>query len=126
MLKKIYVGNLPFQTTEDEVRKLFAPYGAVESVDMITDRDTNQFRGFCFVEMEPKAAKAAIAGLKAHKIEGRAIKVSAARSAEMAESGNHPGSMLHMRTSRGQYGGHGDFAHSDRNSGDGSRHKRRR
>ena len=48
-MKKLYVGNLPFDTDEEQIRELFAKYGEVRSVDMINDRDTGRFRGFCFV-----------------------------------------------------------------------------
>jgi len=123
VLKKIYIGNLPFHITENAVRELFAPYGDVETVDMIIDNESNQFRGFAFVEMEDRAADKAITGLKGREIEGRAIKVSAARSAEKPAPGNHPGSMLHLRTSRGQFGGHDEFA--NRTSRGGPRDNRR-
>ena len=52
MPKRIYVGNLPFSATDDEVRDLFSAYGAVSSVHLVTDRDTGRPRGFGFVEME--------------------------------------------------------------------------
>jgi RNA recognition motif-containing protein len=116
MLKKIYVGNLPFDITEKQVRELFAPYGDVFVVDMVIDFETNQFRGFGFVEMEEEAADAAIAGLKGHKIEGRNLKISEARS-DKAAPGNHPGSNLHMRTSRGQFGGAKEFGPNGREAG---------
>ena len=52
MTKKIYVGNLSFDTLESDVRDMFEPFGNVESIAMITDRDSGRFRGFCFVEMD--------------------------------------------------------------------------
>ena len=58
MSTNIYVGNLPFTTNEDEVRKLFANYGTVDSVNLITDRETGRLRGFGFVEMSTGAAEA--------------------------------------------------------------------
>ena len=58
MSKRIYVGNLPFSASEDEVRELFEPFGAVESVHLVTDRDTGRPRGFGFVEMEDGGEKA--------------------------------------------------------------------
>ncbi|MDH3254396.1 MAG: RNA-binding protein [Acidobacteriota bacterium] len=79
MSKKIYVGNLPFSATEDEVRQLFSEFGGVESVKLITDRDTGQPRGFGFVEMEDAAADAAIQGLDQHSMGGRNLKVNEAR-----------------------------------------------
>jgi len=125
MLKKIYVGNLPFDTTEKKVREIFAPYGDVFAVDMVIENETSQFRGFCFVEMEEEAADAAIAGLKGHKIEGRTIKISAARS-DKAAPGNHAGSNMHLRTSRGQFGGRDEFGHNGRSRGPSSSRGRSR
>ena len=117
MLKKIYVGNLPFDITEQQVRELFSPYGDVFVVDMVVDFETNQFRGFGFVEMEEEAADAAIAGLKGHKIEGRNLKISEARS-DKAAPGNHPGSNMHLRTNRGLFGGlSAEFGRNGRGGG---------
>lgn len=120
MLKKIYVGNLPFHVTEKQVRELFSSYGDVYTVDMVLDNESGQFRGFCFVEMVEDAAKEAIAGLKGHKVDGRSIKISPARSDKTAP-GNHPGSNLHLRTSRGLFGGSDEFGHS--NGGNGRRNR---
>ena len=78
----MYVGNLPFETTEDEVRELFADYGEIESLAMITDRDSGRFRGFCFVEMENAAADAAIAALDGKDFGGRDMRVNEARPRE--------------------------------------------
>lgn len=80
--KKIYVGNLSFDATEDQVRELFAQYGKVDSVAMITDRDTGRFRGFGFVEMEDSAANAAIKALNETELDGRALRVNEARPRE--------------------------------------------
>jgi RNA recognition motif-containing protein len=77
--KKLYVGNLSFAATESQVRELFEQYGTVESIAMITDRDTGRFRGFSFVEMEESAANAAIKGLNGQFVDGRELKVDAAR-----------------------------------------------
>lgn len=123
MLKKIYVGNLPFETTEKQVRELFAPYGDVYSVDMVIDNETNKFRGFCFVEIEEDAAEEAIASLKGEKFQGRNIKISYARSDKSAP-GNHPGSNMHMRTSRGQFGGRDEFGGNGRGRGRGKSQNR--
>lgn len=82
MSKKIYVGNLSFDATEDQVRELFAQYGKVDSVAMITDRDTGRFRGFGFVEMEDSAANAAIKALNETELDGRALRVNEARPRE--------------------------------------------
>jgi RNA recognition motif-containing protein len=89
--KKMYVGNLSFEATEDQVRDLFSPYGAVESVSMITDRTSGQFRGFCFVEMETSAANAAIAALDSHELDGRTLKVNEAKPREDRGGGQRNG-----------------------------------
>jgi RNA recognition motif-containing protein len=81
MSKKIYVGNLPFSATEDEIRQLFGQYGSVSSVSLITDRDTGSPRGFGFVEMEDGASEA-ISALNNHELGGRNLKVNEARPRE--------------------------------------------
>lgn len=91
MAKKIYVGNLSFQATEDQVRELFAAYGTVESIAMITDRDTGQFRGFCFVEMPASAADKAIAALDGKDVDGRNLRVNEARPKEDRGGGGYGG-----------------------------------
>ena len=63
MAKKIYVGNLSFQTSENELSELFAQFGEVESVSIITDRDTGRSKGFGFVEMSEENADKAISGI---------------------------------------------------------------
>jgi RNA recognition motif-containing protein len=78
-MKSIYVGNLPFSATEDEVRGLFATYGDVQSVKIITDRETGRPRGFAFVEMGDAEADAAIEGLADHDMGGRSLKINEAR-----------------------------------------------
>ena len=87
MSKKIYVGNLSFDATENQVSELFAQYGKVDSIAMINDRDTGRFRGFCFVEMEDSAANAAINALNDSDLDGRTLRVNEARPKE-ARSGN--------------------------------------
>lgn len=74
-MSKIYVGNLPFSATETAVRDLFAQHGTVESVALITDRDTGQPRGFGFVEMPRLDAARAIQNLNGHDMSGRPLKV---------------------------------------------------
>lgn len=78
MPKKIYVGNLPFSASEDQVRTLFSEFGTVESVSLITDRQTGQPRGFGFVEMS-SGADEAIQALNAKEMDGRSLKVNEAR-----------------------------------------------
>ena len=105
MVKKLYVGNLNFKTTEDEVRSLFAAYGEVQSVNMIMDRDTGRPRGFCFVEMEN--ADAAIAELNGKDYSGRALTVNEARAREERPRGNFGGGG--NRGDRGGDRGHGRY-----------------
>ena len=80
---RIFVSNLAWATTEDELSQLFEPYGIVESVRIITDRDTGRARGFGFVEMPHIAeAKAAIDGLHGTSLGGRQLTVTEARERE--------------------------------------------
>jgi RNA recognition motif-containing protein len=79
MTKKVYVGNLPFQTTEDDLNSLFSQVGAVESVSIITDRDTGRSKGFGFVSMDSDAADKAIAQFNGTDFNGRALTVNEAR-----------------------------------------------
>jgi cold-inducible RNA-binding protein len=87
LAKKVYVGNLSFTATEEDVRDLFGEFGEVESVAMINDRDTGRFRGFCFVEMAPSAADAAIAALDGKEVGGRNLRVNEARPREERSGG---------------------------------------
>lgn len=89
--KRIYVGNLSFRATEDQVRDLFSPYGEVEAVAMITDRETGKFRGFCFVEMGDAAADAAIKALNGTEVDGRALRINEAQPRENNRSGGPRG-----------------------------------
>jgi cold-inducible RNA-binding protein len=83
MSKKIYVGNLSFDTTDDKLNQLFATFGQVTSANVIMDRLTGRSRGFGFVEMENNAeADKAIAALNGKDVEGRALKVSEAQPRE--------------------------------------------
>ncbi len=83
MPKRIYVGNLPFSATDEEVRNLFAEYGAVNNVSLITDRETGRPRGFGFVEMENgEEADTAISSLHQHQMDGRSLNVNEARPRE--------------------------------------------
>jgi cold-inducible RNA-binding protein len=86
MAKKIYVGNLSYQTTEADLTSMFEQHGAVESVRIITDRDTGRSKGFGFVEMtEDDAAEKAIASLNGQQVGGRALTVNEARPMERKE-----------------------------------------
>ena len=79
MSKKIYVGNLSFGATENQVRELFEAHGNVESIAWITDRETGRFRGFAFVEMEESSANAAIKSLNNQMVDGRELRVNEAK-----------------------------------------------
>jgi RNA recognition motif-containing protein len=97
-MKKLYVGNLPFDTDEEQVRELFSTYGEVRSVDMINDRDTGRFRGFCFVAMDNSEADAAAAALNGYSFGGRPLKVNEAKPREERPAGSGSGG------GRGGYG----------------------
>ncbi len=75
----LYVGNLPFSASEDEIRDLFGEHGAVDSVKIITDRETGRPRGFAFVDMPADAAQKAGAALNGFQMNGRALRVNEAR-----------------------------------------------
>ncbi len=82
MLTNIYVGNLPFSATDEQVRQMFEAYGQVNSVKLINDRETGRPRGFGFVEMEEAGAKEAIQALNGADCGGRTMKVNEARPRE--------------------------------------------
>lgn len=79
-MKNLFVGNMSFQTTEGELRSIFEPFGELTRVNVVTDRDTGQARGFGFVEMpnDDEATKA-IAALNGKEVSGRALNVNEAR-----------------------------------------------
>src|SRR6476646_4731704 len=79
-MTNIFVGNLSYQTTQDDLHSAFAAYGSVERVNIVTDRDTGQARGFAFVEMtESQAAQTAISQLNGADLHGRTLNVNEAR-----------------------------------------------
>ncbi|MFN6203460.1 MAG: RNA recognition motif domain-containing protein [Acidobacteriota bacterium] len=95
MSVRLYVGNLPFSVTEQDLEQLFSQSGQVDSANVVTDRDTGRSRGFGFVEMETQeAANAAIDALNGYELSGRALTVNEARPKE-------------SRPSRGGFGGGG-------------------
>lgn len=95
MSVRLYVGNLPFRITEQELEELFGQMGAVQSANIVTDRDTGRSRGFAFVEMESsEAADAAIQQFNGRELDGRAMTVNEARPRE-------------NRPARGGFGGGG-------------------
>jgi RNA recognition motif-containing protein len=101
--KKVYVGNLSFQTSEEQVNDLFSEYGKIESLAWITDRDTGRFRGFCFIEMDPASADKAIEALDGKELDGRNLRVNEARPKEKRSSGGGYGG-----GNRNNYGGGGN------------------
>jgi RNA recognition motif-containing protein len=79
----IFVGNLAFTATEDDLRQLFEQYGAVDKINLITDRDTGRARGFGFVDMpDSRAAQSAIQGLQGKDLAGRTLTVNEAKPRE--------------------------------------------
>ena len=91
-MKNIFVGNLDFSATEASIRSLFEPYGAVDRVSLVTDRDTGRSRGFAFVEMsDAAAADRAIAALNGHDLDGRALNINEARPKTQGAGGGGRG-----------------------------------
>jgi len=80
---KVYVGNLGYEVTDEQLNAMFQKYGTVDSATVITDRDTGRSKGFGFVEMsDPKQAQAAMNGLNGTELDGRTITVNEARPRE--------------------------------------------
>ncbi len=91
-MKNIFVGNLDFGATEDQVRALFEPFGAVERVSIMTDRDTGRSRGFAFVEMtNEEEADRAITALNGKSLGGRALNINEARPKPTGGGGGRSG-----------------------------------
>ena len=103
-MTNIFVGNLSFQTTQEELQAVFAPYGSVERVNIITDRDSGQSRGFAFVEMtQAEDARNAISQLNGAELNGRAMNVNEARPKAAGGNGGYGGG----RGNSGYGGGRG-------------------
>lgn len=90
-MAKIYVGNLPFTTTDEELRTLFSQHGTVESVSLPTDRETGRPRGFAFVEMSQADASKAIQSLNGKDLGGRPLRVNEAEDKPRARGGGGGG-----------------------------------
>jgi RNA recognition motif-containing protein len=102
----IYVGNLSFETTEEDLRQAFEGFGEVSSVNIIKDKYTGDPRGFAFVEMSNQGeATAAISGLNEQEMNGRTLKVNEARAREDRGGGGRGGG----RGGGGRGGGRGDY-----------------
>lgn len=109
METKLYVGNLSYGTTEEDLRALFTQAGSVATVDLIKDRDTGRSKGFAFVQMSTQSeAEEAIKLFNGYELDGRALKVNAARPKEERSFG-------------GGYGGGGDRGRSGGGGGYGGR-----
>jgi len=109
-MKNLFVGNLPFSATEDALREAFAPFGEVQQVKIMTDRDTGKSRGFAFVEMvQDDEAEKAIAALNGKNFQGRPLTVNEARPKPERSGGGgfRPGGGGNKRGGggRGGYGG---------------------
>jgi cold-inducible RNA-binding protein len=108
MAKKMYVGNLAYSVTDQTLQELFAPFGTVDSAQVIMDRDTGRSKGFGFVEMSSAAeADAAIAALDGKDSGGRALKVNEAKPREPRSGGGYGG------------GGGGGYGGGNRGGGGG-------
>jgi RNA recognition motif-containing protein len=106
MSKKLYVGNLAFQTTSQDLQQLFGQAGTVESASVIEDRDTGQSKGFAFVEMSTEdEAAAAIEQFNGKEVAGRALKVNEARPRENRGAGGGRGFGGGGNRGGGGYGG---------------------
>ena len=90
-MKKLYVGNLPWSTTEEDLRELFAPIGPTQSAVLITDRETGRSRGFGFVELENEAADKAVSQLNGQEYGGRQLKINEAKERPRRPSGGGGG-----------------------------------
>jgi RNA recognition motif-containing protein len=102
--KKLYVGNLTYSATQTNLEEWFAPYGTVQSAQVIQDRDTGRSKGFGFVEMDTEdQARAAIQGLHDQEHDGRRLTVSEAKPREPRGGGGYGGG----RGGGGGYGGGG-------------------
>lgn len=117
----IYVGNLPFTASEDEIRQAFAAYGTVAAVSIIKDHETGQSRGFAFVEMpNSEEGQAAVTNLNGKPMKGRALKVNEARPRENGGGGGggrRPGGFSGGERGERRPGGYG--GDRDRRGGPG-------
>ena|SRR5690242_19785843 len=104
-MTNIFVGNLSYQATSADLQAAFEAYGAVERVNIVTDRDTGQSRGFAFVEMtDPSAAQTAISQLNGAELHGRAMNVNEARPKPAGGNGGRSGGFGRRDSGRGRGG----------------------
>jgi RNA recognition motif-containing protein len=127
MSTKLYVGNLAFQTTSEDLQELFAQAGTVESASVVEDRMTGRSRGFAFVEMStPEEAAAAIEQMNGKEVGGRALKVNEAKPRENRPGGGGGGRGFGGNRGGGGYGGNrgGGGGGRNKNFGGGNREPR--
>ena len=114
MAAKIYVGNLSFNSTEQDLEDMFGEFGTVQSVKIIEDRETGRSRGFAFVEMSSnEEAQSAISALNGREVDGRALTINEAKPQEERSGGSRGGG------GRGGYGGGGGRSGGGGNRGGG-------
>jgi RNA recognition motif-containing protein len=106
-VKKIYVGNLPFSATEDDIKELFGQHGTVHSVALINDRETGRPRGFGFIEVDDEALAAMIQNLDGQEMDGRALRVNEAQDRPRGGGGGGGGGYGGGGGGRGGGGGGG-------------------
>jgi cold-inducible RNA-binding protein len=120
MTVRLYVGNLPFSVSEQELEELFSQSGTVESANIVTDRDTGRSRGFAFIEMDTReAADAAIQALNGFEIDGRSLTVNDARPKENRGGGGSRGGGFGGGRGFGGGGGRGGGGGYSRDRGRG-------
>ena len=123
-MKKLYVGNLPFSASENDLESIFSQYGQLDSISVVRDRDSGQPRGFAFVEFgDDAAAEAAIAGTNGMQIGGRALTVNEARPQAPRSGGGGGRGFGGGGGNRGGSGGRGGYGGGGRggNRGGGGR-----
>ena len=122
MAKKLYVGNLSFHTTGQDLQDLFGQVGTVESAQIIEDRDTGQSKGFAFVEMSTdEEAASAIEQFNGKEVAGRMLKVNEARPRENRSGGGGGGRGFGGNRGGGGYGGNRGGGGGNRGGGGGNR-----
>ncbi|MGI8493850.1 MAG: RNA recognition motif domain-containing protein [Pyrinomonadaceae bacterium] len=116
MSTKLYVGNLSFNTSTQDLEQMFAEFGSVQSTNIIEDRETGRSRGFAFVEMSSKEeGQSAITGLNGKEVDGRALTVNEAKPREERSGGGGGGN----RGGGGGRGGYGGGGGGNRGGGGG-------
>jgi cold-inducible RNA-binding protein len=125
-MTNVFVGNLSYQTTDGELEALFSPYGAVERVTVVRDRETGQPRGFAFVEMtNANEAANAMQAVNGRELNGRTLNVNEARPREARSGGGGFGGGGGRGGNRGGGGGYGGGGGGGRSGGGGNRREPR-